>query len=156
MIDGLPTFDKRIHQWVAQRMVSRLQQTVAWMLAEQAMHCSAEAIDFLNKTQSSCLCLTYVLLHQCADKFTQMVKACGQHDSASKQVCTLLTSSAYSRSSTVFWRTDRGSLKYTGRQMRLRSLPMHSLRIDHKLTLLSCCLGGGRTSLLWGGACISL
>ena len=71
------------------------------------------------------------------DKFNQAVKALGQQDmlmpvvrsttlicgqvqpgsegswrdNASKQVCTLLTSSAYSRSSTVFWRTDRGSLK---------------------------------------------
>lgn len=65
-------------------------------------------------------------------------------------------SSLYSKSSAVFCRAERGSLKYTGRQTRVRSLPTHSLIRLHRLTLFSFCAGLGRRSLLAGAGNSSL
>mmetsp|Transcript_17312 Transcript_17312/g.43527 ORF Transcript_17312/g.43527 Transcript_17312/m.43527 type:complete len:318 (+) Transcript_17312:1277-2230(+) len=55
-------------------------------------------------------------------------------------------------SSALFCSALMGSLKKTGRQMRVRSFPMHSLMMDHRLTLFSLSLGGGSRLLRCGAS----
>ena len=50
------------------------------------------------------------------------------------QVAALSRRCEYSTSSTIFCSAERGSLKYTGRQMRVKSLPMASLIMLHNET----------------------
>jgi len=67
------------------------------------------------------------------------------------RVPTSSSSSLYSISSAIRCRELSGSLKNTGRQMRDRSLPTHSLMIDQRLTLFSRSFGVGSRSRRGGG-----
>ena len=88
------------------------------------------------------------------------VEVAPQFEQSHHRMLTLLSRSAYSKSSMVFWRTERGSLKKNGRVMCVRSLPRDSLRMDHMmdhmLLLSSFCCGIGRESRRAGGNSISL